>query len=382
MKKGSLCLHVVAMHALSLLFATGCVTTFEETRTQSITVVPDPSDSYIWQKTKKGKRTVGKGRYRIDADYTIKRHKFNPIFWLVPSAVFAAGTGMMIAAGTGVGEEEKYDYTSETTKTEMGSTQLRMYIAGGLGMAAGTVLGIISAVKHSRGNTYSYEPYALTLGATQRGFQDESRTLWVPKKTAQYGSSENDLKLPKNRMIELMLRPDKDALRHARVPHGSQMSQPPPIPREERRVPTRREITRKSRDVVAVFDIQDPSRQFKSGTLDQLTDYLSTQLTFIVGLRAVPRDQLKERLVKEKRSSYKQCYDQTCQIDIGKALAASKSLATKILRVGNKCALTTILYDLKTETAERAASAKTGCSDDQLMEGVDQLIKSLSNSSL
>jgi hypothetical protein len=65
---------------------------------------------------------------------------------------------------------------------------------------------------------------------------------------------------------------------------------------------------------------------------------------------------------------------------MGKALAAQKSLATKILRVGKRCAITSTLYDLKTETAEKSALSRTECSDDALMDAMDRVARQLSGS--
>jgi hypothetical protein len=129
--------------------------------------------------------------------------------------------------------------------------------------------------------------------------------------------------------------------------------------------------------VVAVFNVEDGSRQLDARVADQLTDYLSTKLAEVMRYRVVPRDQIRARLGQEKGDSYKACYEESCQIDLGKALAAEKSLATKLLRVGNSCALTSTLYDLKTETVDQAASARTECSDNALMNGVDTVVQQL-----
>jgi hypothetical protein len=128
---------------------------------------------------------------------------------------------------------------------------------------------------------------------------------------------------------------------------------------------------------VAVFDIQDSSQQFNKGTLDPLTDYLCTRVSQEAGYRVVPRQQLRERLMEEKKESYKVCYDEACQIELGKAISAQKSLATKIMRIGGKCAITASLYDLKTETTEKSASERTNCSEGDLMDGMDSIAKQL-----
>lgn len=129
--------------------------------------------------------------------------------------------------------------------------------------------------------------------------------------------------------------------------------------------------------VIAVFDIADPSGLLKGPTLEALSEYLAAQLTATAGAKVVPRAQLRQRLVKERKKSYKRCYDESCQIEMGKAVAAQKSLATKILRVGKLCAIAASLYDLRSETTEGAATVDTSCQEDALLAGVKALVRKL-----
>jgi len=126
--------------------------------------------------------------------------------------------------------------------------------------------------------------------------------------------------------------------------------------------------------IVAVFEVHDGSEgNVDKKTLAQLTTYLSARLSETAGWKIVPRDQLQVRLQDEKTKSFKECFDQTCQIELGKAVAAQKSLATTLLRVGDRCALTATLFDLKSETADRSTTVRTNCKDDDLMDAVDKI---------
>jgi hypothetical protein len=133
--------------------------------------------------------------------------------------------------------------------------------------------------------------------------------------------------------------------------------------------------------IIAVFEIQDASKSFSQDTMAQLTEYLANRLTEAGGFRVIPQDQIRSRLDEEKRESYKACYDQGCQIELGRSLAAQKSLATKIIRVGNRCAVTSALFDLRSETTETAATVKTQCAESDLMEAIDQITEKLSRTS-
>lgn len=134
---------------------------------------------------------------------------------------------------------------------------------------------------------------------------------------------------------------------------------------------------RVAKAVVAVFDIEDTARQLSQEELRQLGDYLATQLANTRHFSVVPRGQLRAQIVAQKTESYRTCFDETCQIEIGKAMAAQKSLATKLLKVGGRCAIIANLYDLRREATEAAASVHTDCASQSLLAGVEQLVQKL-----
>ena len=43
------------------------------------------------------------------------------------------------------------------------------------------------------------------------------------------------------------------------------------------------------------------------------------------------------------------------------------------VQIGSNCAISSTLYDLKSETTEKAASVRTECSENALMDGMDQI---------
>lgn len=131
------------------------------------------------------------------------------------------------------------------------------------------------------------------------------------------------------------------------------------------------------RPVAAVFAIRDMADKTDPRLLEQLTEYLSTQLAQQLGFKVVPREQLRQRLRTTKTESYKACYDRSCQIELGRALAANKSVATTLIRVGDRCVFNISVIDLKSEAAERAASAQTRCDDESLLDGVTQAVQKL-----
>ncbi len=121
--------------------------------------------------------------------------------------------------------------------------------------------------------------------------------------------------------------------------------------------------------IVAVMEVEDVNASSRKRRIDpNLIRNIGDQLRIFVaerGLRTVDRSTqestLKETIGQMKADSYKSCYDDNCQVELGKALAATHILRTKITRFGSRCVLNGELIDLKAEVATNAASSRGGC---------------------
>ena len=71
--------------------------------------------------------------------------------------------------------------------------------------------------------------------------------------------------------------------------------------------------------VLAVFDVEDKSGKIDREVLEQLSDYLATRLSELAGFQVVPRSDLRARLAESKADSFRACFDEACQIELGKA---------------------------------------------------------------
>lgn len=130
--------------------------------------------------------------------------------------------------------------------------------------------------------------------------------------------------------------------------------------------------------IVAVFFIQDSrsvvDRMFES-ELEELTNYLSVRLAEGGVYRLTPPALVRRALNDMKAESYRPCVDEACQIELGKALAAEKLLGTRIIRIDtHTCAVTSTLYDLRTEVTERAATAEGTCDRDGIADGLREIV--------
>lgn len=124
--------------------------------------------------------------------------------------------------------------------------------------------------------------------------------------------------------------------------------------------------------IVALFEMEDRGSKVDGEILANLIDYLAARLTE-GGYQVVPLDQVRERIRSLKSESSKVCYDQNCQIELGRELAAQKTLATKILRIGKSCQVTAVMYDLKRAATETAATEEATCEVDPLLEAVKKI---------
>jgi hypothetical protein len=311
---------------LLVAFSWACSTVKTEHRVQKIRVGTNPSRAWVWQQDKDKRQTIGQSPVTIERNYQVKKKSLSPWWWLVVGLTGATG-GVGLAL---------YNHESDAGKylTYAGSAALL------LSLLAYYYLGAFYSGEELP------DPQPLVLGASMDGYLDHKTTIMVP------GNQHS---------VRLRLSRDPDSMP---APSVARAKPAPAAP---------------GRMIVAVFDVQDMSRKFKKRTLDQLTEYLSARITQVTRYRVVPRDQLRARLFEEKKGTYRECYEETCQIELGKALAAQKSLSTKILKVGSRCAISSILFDFKTETAEQSALVRTDCDEDSLMDCMDRVARQFSS---
>jgi hypothetical protein len=126
-----------------------------------------------------------------------------------------------------------------------------------------------------------------------------------------------------------------------------------------------------------VFDLDASKAGLDEDTAEALSEYFGIQLASTRKYNIVPRSELRDLINEQQAESYRACYDESCRIELGKALAAQKTLSPKLLRAGEQCVLGAVLYDLTGEIAERASSVRTDCTPEALLDGVDAVIVEL-----
>jgi len=137
------------------------------------------------------------------------------------------------------------------------------------------------------------------------------------------------------------------------------------------------EAATKERPIVAVFQLQDKGKKLDAATLDQLTELLASALAEGGVFRIVPPGDIRRALVEKSKESYKECYDQACQIELGRELAAGKSLSGSILRLEQSCTVALALYDLQSQTTDVTARETTGCKVSELQAALEKAVAAL-----
>lgn len=130
--------------------------------------------------------------------------------------------------------------------------------------------------------------------------------------------------------------------------------------------------------VLAVFDVENRSVGLSPKFIDGLGDLLAAEMVATGRFQVVPRDDLRNRVANLKVTSLKSCYAESCQLEIGKELAAQLVLGTQIVQAGSGCHLAFRLYDLRSARGAKAVVAEGGCAEAEvwasLKTGVRKLV--------
>jgi hypothetical protein len=137
--------------------------------------------------------------------------------------------------------------------------------------------------------------------------------------------------------------------------------------------------------VIAVMNVEDANADDRARAVDRsLVRNLGDQIRVFIaqqGVRTVDRGAqekfLREQIKAMKSESYKSCYEEACQVELGKALAASHIMRTRITRFGGRCVLNGELIDLKAEVTMAAASAQGTCEAEGFLTMGEEVARNL-----
>ena len=111
----------------------------------------------------------------------------------------------------------------------------------------------------------------------------------------------------------------------------------------------------KPKPKVAVMTLEDQSGTLSASFRRGLTEYLRTRLNatkkFVIIARSRQSEKLQELIEKQKKESYKACYDKSCQIPLGKALSADSVVRLQVSELAGSYVVSADRIDLAKEAS-------------------------------
>jgi hypothetical protein len=343
-----------------LLPALGCGGFRTQTTRRAVTIEAEPAGATISRIDARGRRSLGAAPQTVEVPVKEMYHEASAASWVLGGLISAAAVGLL--AGW---QASDADDPANPAGLRSGGKSTGLFVAGLTTAIVGlSTLGIAAGQQASDGDLFAwtFEDGTPTFEATHPGFDSARITL---KEGHAFPEAPLHLALKRVRT------PGDVALGGVLLGTAAPGAGGLGIRTPDEPAPV------DARPVIAVPPLQDRARLLKGSLVAQLTDYLPARVAELGRFRVVPEAQLAEELRRDKGRSYGECFDERCQLELGKALAASKVLSTKVSRVAGECALSVTLFDLVSETSETAATVRTACDERALVDGLDQLVQRL-----
>jgi len=129
---------------------------------------------------------------------------------------------------------------------------------------------------------------------------------------------------------------------------------------------------------LAVMEIEDRSGKFSKEVISNATEYLRSKMVSSNKYVVISKDRQQKQLIKEeKKESHKECYDQSCRIQLGQALSADTILAGSITKFGGIFTLTVEIIDLAKEATIQGAEAEFENMEKGLKTAIEEIAEQL-----
>ena len=113
------------------------------------------------------------------------------------------------------------------------------------------------------------------------------------------------------------------------------------------------------------------------GSITSLVDMLLRSQTLSFKAINVVAKADQQTVMKGINESYKQCYDQKCQIEMGRLLSASHMMTSKVFKLGKECSVRISIIDLEKYAIIHARTATCGCDKTSIGESLEKNVKLL-----
>jgi len=97
-----------------------------------------------------------------------------------------------------------------------------------------------------------------------------------------------------------------------------------------------------------VFPISTVGMTLSSPELSAVREILSVNLARGGRFSIMAESDIRKRLSEQKVTSWDDCFDDLCRIELGAAIHADVGVVSKILKVSDECSLSVTMYDFRT----------------------------------
>lgn len=129
--------------------------------------------------------------------------------------------------------------------------------------------------------------------------------------------------------------------------------------------------------VAAVFDVESRGGALSPTFVATLGDRLAAEVLATGRFQVVPRDALRNRLATAKGGSFKSCFAESCQIELGRELGAQRVWGALLVQAGPECHLALRMNDLGSAHGVKAATVAGGCSEDEVLATIKLAVRKL-----
>lgn len=129
--------------------------------------------------------------------------------------------------------------------------------------------------------------------------------------------------------------------------------------------------------VVAVFPVSTVSFSPNKGLRESMWAYIEAQVAETPGYRVVPHEALEAAIRERHKRFLSQRYDPETQAEVGRQVAASQSVSTRIIRFAGVCKVNVTVYDIARQVSTISAGAEGPCSESGLLVSLRAALKQI-----
>jgi hypothetical protein len=129
--------------------------------------------------------------------------------------------------------------------------------------------------------------------------------------------------------------------------------------------------------VLAVPNIEDHTKRFDAGQLEQWRTHLTARIVESKRYRVAAAANIREQLAQIKAASFAVGFDEKRRADAGRELPARRVLDVQLFNSGGSCAVIASLYDLERAVAVDAYTSTNDCSAEQMQRGFDEVASAI-----